>query len=137
MDSPLLIAAGASFIAGLLGYIIARLWIKPIVRYNVTKRKLDHELVQYLALMKATVEPDKKLKKQNRGEAMLKTARKHAMDLVSCYGADIPYWYRLLLDSRKESPTEASGLLTNLSKIKDREQVGNRIDRARKIMGLQ
>ena len=91
MDSPLLIAAGASFIAGLLGYIIARLWIKPIVRYNVTKRKLDHELVQYLALMKATVEPDKKLKKQNRGEAMLKTARKHAMDLVSCYGADIPY----------------------------------------------
>jgi hypothetical protein len=137
MDSPLLIAAGASFIAGLLGYIIARLWIKPIVRYNITKRKLDHELTQYLAQMNETVEPDKKRGKQKRGEAMLRTARKHAMDLVSSYSADIPYWYRLLLDSRKESPTEASGLLTNLSKIKDREQVGYRIDRARKIMGLQ
>ncbi|MBC2713331.1 MAG: hypothetical protein HGJ94_20735 [Desulfosarcina sp.] len=53
------------------------------------------------------------------------------------YGADIPYWYRLLLDSRKESPTEASGLLTNLSKIRDQEQVKSRIDSARKIMGLK
>lgn len=137
MDSPLLIAAGASFIAGLLGYIIARLWIKPIVRYNITKRKLDHELIQYLALMNATGEPDKKPEKQKRGDAMLRTARKHSMDLVSCYGADIPYWYRLLLDSRKESPTEASGLLTNLSKVRDREQVSHRINRARKIMGLK
>jgi hypothetical protein len=136
LDSPLLIAAGASFIAGLLGYIIARLWIKPIVRYNITKRKLDHELTQYLAQVNEAVEPDKQLEKQKRGDAMLRTARKHAMDLVSCYGADIPYWYRLLLDSRKESPTEASGLLTNLSKLRNVEHVINRIDRARKIMGL-
>ncbi|MCB2146642.1 MAG: hypothetical protein KQI81_09220 [Deltaproteobacteria bacterium] len=137
MDSPLMIAAAASFIAGLLGYIIARLWIKPIARYTITKRRLDHELTQYLALMNATGEPDKKRERQKRGEAMLKTARKHSMDLVSCYGADIPYWYRLLLDSRKESPTEASGLLTNLSKIRDREQVRNRINHVRKISGLK
>ena len=51
MDSSLLIAAGASFIAGLLGYIIARLWIRPIVRYHITKRKLDHVLTRYLAQM--------------------------------------------------------------------------------------
>jgi hypothetical protein len=137
MDSPLLIAAGVSFIAGLLGYIIARMWIKPIVRYHITKRKLDHELTQYLAQINEAVGPDEKREKQKRGDAMLKTARKHAMGLVACYDADIPYWYRLLLDSRQESPTVASGLLTNLSKIRDGEQVKDRIERARKTIGLK
>jgi hypothetical protein len=137
MDSPLLIAAGVSFIAGLLGYIIARMWIKPIVRYHITKRKLDHELTQYLAQINEAVGPDEKREKQKRGDAMLKTARKHAMGLVACYDADIPYWYRLLLDSRQESPTVASGLLTNLSKMRDGEQVKDRIERARKTIGLK
>ena len=135
MDSPLLIAAGASFIAGLLGYIIARLWIKPIVRYNITKRKLDQELTRYLAQMNQSTGPDEPVA-QNRDAMILRTARQHAVDLVSCFGSEIPYWYRLLLESRKESPTEASGLLTNLSKIRNREQVKNRIERARTIMGL-
>ncbi len=136
MDSSLLIAAGASFIAGLLGYIIARLWIRPIVRYNSTKRKLDHELTRYLAQINESAEPDRRVA-QNRADAMLRAARQHAVDLVSCFSAEIPYWYRLLLDSRKESPTEASGLLTNLSKMRNREQVKNRIERARHTMGLK
>ena len=136
MDSSLLIAAGASFIAGLLGYIIARLWIKPIVRYNITKRKLDHELTRYLAQMNESAEPDKRVT-QHRGDAMLRAARQHAVDLSSCFNEEIPYWYRLLLDSRKESPTEVPGLLTNLSKIGNREQVNNRIERARTIIGLK
>jgi hypothetical protein len=59
------------------------------------------------------------------------------MDLVSCYDADIPYWYRLLLESRKESPAEALELLANLAKIRDQEQVKDRVDSARKRMGLK
>jgi len=136
MDSPLLIAAGASFIAGLLGYIITRLWIKPIVRYNIAKRKLDRELTRYLAQVNETAISDKRAA-HNRGDTTLRTARQHTMDLVSCYDADIPYWYRLLLDSRKESPAEALGLLANLAKIRDQEQVNYRIDSARKRMGLK
>jgi len=58
------------------------------------------------------------------------------MNLASCYSEEIPYWYRLLLDSRGESPTEALGLLTNLSKIRDSKQIKDRIDRVRKKMGL-
>ena len=137
MDSSLLIAAGASFIAGLIGYIIARLWIKPIVHYRIIKRKLDHELTRYLAQINETVGPDEKREKQKRGDAMLRTARKHAMGLASCYDADIPYWYRLLLDSRQESPSVASGLLTNLSKIRNGKQVKDRIEHARKTIGLK
>jgi hypothetical protein len=99
MDSSLLIAAGASFIAGLLGYIIARLWIRPIVRYHITKRKLDHVLTRYLAQMNESTGPDEPVA-QNCDAATLRTARQHAVDLVSCFSAEIPYWYRLLLDSR-------------------------------------
>ncbi len=137
MDSALLIAAGASFVAGLLGYVIVRLWIKPIVGYNFNRRKLDHELTRYVAQMNEAVGPDETPEQQKRGEEVLKKARKYAMDLVSCYGADIPYWYRLLLDSRQESPIQASALLANLSKIRNQEQVRNRIENARKIMGLK
>lgn len=137
MDSTLLIAAGASFVAGLLGYVIVRLWIKPIVGYNFTRRKLDHELTRYVAQMNETVGPDETPEKHKGGEEVLKKVRKYAMDLVSCYGADIPYWYRLLLDSRQESPIQASTLLANLSKIRNREQVRNRIENARKMMGLK
>jgi len=133
MDSSLLIAAGASFVAGLLGYIIVRFWIKPIARYTSTKRKLNHELARYLAHMSETAGSEKK-KTQNRGKPTLRNARKYTMTLASCYGEEIPYWYRLLLDSRGESPTEALGLLTNLSKIRDHEQIKDRIDRARKKM---
>ncbi len=136
MDSSLLIAAAASFLAGLLGYIIARLWIKPIVRYNITKRRLDQELAQYLAHRIEGGVPDDNQEKQPN-DTTLRTARKHAMEMVSCYGTDIPYWYRLLLESRQESPTEASGLLTNLSKLHDPEQVKRRIHSARKAIGLQ
>ena len=135
MDSPLLIAAGASFIVGLLGYIIARLWIKPIVRYNITKRKLDRELTRYLAQMNESTEA-KQPGAQNRDAKILRTARRHAVDLVSCFGAEIPYWYRLLLESRRESPAEAPGLLTNLSKIRNSEHVKQRIEHARTLLGL-
>ena len=135
MDSSLLIAAGASFLAGLIGYIIARMWIKPIVGYQITKRKLDHALSQYLRQINADAGP-KELITQERGEVTLRTARKHAMDLVTGYDTQIPYWYRLWLDSRKASPAEATGLLTNLSKIRDDEQVKDRIDRVRKILTL-
>ena len=70
-------------------------------------------------------------------EAMLRSARKHAMDLVSRYSTEIPYWYRLMLDSRQESPIEASGMLTNLTKMRDPEQRKSRIDAVRKELRLR
>lgn len=136
MDSSLLIAAGASFVAGLSGYIIVRFWIKPILRYTRMKRKLKQELSRYLAWMSETDGPGK-TKVSDPGKPTLKDARKYAMTLSTCYKEEIPYWYRLLLDSREESPAEALGLLTNLSKIRDPEQVKARIYRVRKKMGLK
>lgn len=137
MDTSLLVAAGASFVAGLLGYIIARLWIKPIVHYNICKRKLDRELDRYLDTVDETDGKKGKHEGQIHGTTALKMALKHAMNMVSCYDADIPYWYRLLLDSRKESPSKTSGLLTNLSRIRDAEMVKLRVGSARQAIGLK
>ena len=136
MDSSLLIAAGASFAIGLLGYIIVKFWIQPIVRYTRVKRKLNHELTRYLAQKNETV-ASKKKKAKNQGDPALKNTRKHAMNLASCYDKDIPYWYRLKLDSRGEAPVEALGLLTSLSKIRDIAQRKDCIDRAREKIGLK
>ncbi len=135
LDSSILIAALASFIAGVVGYIIARLWVKPIFRYNVLKRRLEQALTAYskrgLGSLESQTSPGRK------GHDALRKARQHAIDLVACYNQDIPYWYRLLLDSRSESPAEASGRLTNLSKIKDGEQISRRIDAVKQSMRLK
>ena len=136
LDSSLLIAAGASFVAGVMGYIIARLWIKPIVGYNITKRKLDAQLSRYLAQIPESPAAVGGSNDSSAGAEALGSARKLAMKLLSHYNGEIPYWYRLFLDSRQESPTQASGLLTNLSKIKDPQQRRSRIEAAKKELKL-
>lgn len=130
-DPALLIAICASFVVGLLGYIIVRMWIKPIVRYNLIKRRLGGELTRYQDHLKSSRE------KTPPDHAILRSARKHAHDLNTCHSREIPYWYRLLLESRQTSPAEAEGMLTNINKIKNAEQVKNRIANARKAAGLK
>lgn len=135
IDRSLLIAALASFAAGVLGYIIARMWIKPIVRYRIVKRRLGRELDRCLIAADA----DRPAEAATTGTCSadaLRHARRHAMDLVTGYHQDVPYWYRLFLDSRGESPADAAGQLTNLSKIRDAAQVSRRIANVRKLLRL-
>ena len=136
IDSSLLIAAGASFVAGLLGYTIVRLWIRPMLRYTMGKRRLEHELVRYQAHIHSA-DRHSGSARTKQDSAALKGARKQAMELVNCYNKEIPYWYRLLLDSRQESPAKASGLLTNMSKINGRKAIDARIAKVRESMRLR
>jgi hypothetical protein len=138
IDTSLLIAAGASFMAGLIGYIIARLWIVPILRYTAARRRLDRDLRRYQTQVSQQLSPAANHRHQrHKADDVALSARRHAMQLVSCYTKEIPYWYRLLLDSRQESPSEASGLLTNISKMKDGQQIIDRILKARRAIGLK
>jgi len=134
LDSPLLIPVIASFFAGLLGYIIARMWVKPILRYNIVKRKLARNLMRYAARIEPT--PSEHRDRQNDPDSLI-SARRQAMDLVACYSHAIPYWYRLFLDSRRESPAQASGYLTHLSKLKEPERILGRIVKAKKALRLK
>ena len=135
-DSSVLIAAGASFVAGVIGYIITRFWIKPIVRYTITKRKIRRSLSSYVIVIETQEKTGASLTRRQSGDRFLQQAKKNALILASCYTEEIPYWYRLLLDSRGESPAEASGLLTNLIKIRDMRQVMERVAQAQKKLGL-
>ena len=134
-DSSLLIAVGASFMVGLLGYIIARMWIKPIVGYQLTRRKLARELTRFLEQIES-VEQAGASGPGPQARSYLKEARRHAMNLDARYNADLPAWYRLLLASRNQSPERVLALLAPLSRSKNDQQIAARVNEVRKTMGF-
>ena len=136
MDSSLLIAAGASFVVGMAGYIIVRFWIRPITRYTATRRKIKRELTYYLAVIDESTGVEKKGTSKKEPPA-LRQARKHTLALATFYNEEIPYWYRLLLDSREEAPADALVLISHLSKLRDRKEIKSHIDKARKNLGIK
>ena len=137
IDTSLLIAAAASFVAGLVGYIIVRLWIVPIWRYRTARRHLDQVLSAYLGNATESSGHPSEASQPRQEKERLQQARQFAMALVDGYTGQVPVWYRLLLDSRGESPSTALDLLSNLSKINNLQQRCQRIRNARGAMGLK
>ena len=135
LDPSLLIAAAASFMAGLLGYGIAKLWIKPIVGYNIEKRRLDREISRYLRRLE-NVEKTQASANDPEVREISKAMRKSVTNLAARNSTELPAWYRIFLVSRKESPDKAMKLLAPLSKIKDLHQIQERVDQARKALRL-
>ncbi|WP_319525369.1 hypothetical protein [uncultured Desulfosarcina sp.] len=121
--------------AGLLGYAIAKLWIKPIVGYNIEKRRLDREISRYLKRTDATDESQTSSNEPENQE-ILKAVRKSVTNLAARNSTELPAWYRIFLVSRQESPDKAMKLLAPLAKIKDRHQIQTRVDQARKALRL-
>jgi len=135
LDPSLLIAAAASFMAGLLGYVIARMWIKPIVGYNIEKRRLDRKISRYLRWLE-TAEESREFSKAPEVREILKAVRKSVTNLAARNSTELPAWYRIFLVSRNESPDKAMKLLAPLSKLKDPHQIRERVDQARKALRL-
>ena len=46
MTGPLLIGIGASFLAGSFGYVLFQFWLKPVLKYRLTKRRVVKALVR-------------------------------------------------------------------------------------------
>lgn len=135
LNPSLLIAAAASFMAGLLGYGIARLWIKPIVGYTIEKRRLKRELSRYLRRLE-TIEESRECLTSPEVREILKVVRKSVTNLAARNSTELPAWYRIFLVSRQESPEKAMKLLAPLAKIKDHHQIQERVDQARKALRL-
>ena len=102
---PIYWAALASFVSGACGYVIIRFWILPIVRYRRLKRELLDHLVR---LYGSLPEEDERAPKVSMGKKRLKELRRLMMRLVALHDHDMPYWYRLVLVTRQESPQQAS-----------------------------
>lgn len=113
---PIYLAAGASFVMGASGYVIVQFWIRPIRRYRALKRRVASELARG--------------GKKDRA----RTLRRLSVSLSDAYSHDLPHWYRMVLDSRGESPVEASRTLMRLSNTRDPKQIRERREEIRRAL---
>jgi hypothetical protein len=115
---PIYVASLLSFIAGLLGYIIIRFWILPIGRYLKIKGRIASDI----GVLLDTLQANRPMNNQGAGiQERGMSVRRHCSDLVSIYQNDLPYWYRLYLESKKENPLEAAKFSMRLANTRQPE----------------
>lgn len=114
LSHPLFLASAISFFLGSFGYILVRLWLRPVIRYGRAKRQIQLELTRLDATDTAT--------------GFAKNMRRHADTLTSVYHGDLPYWYRLLLEKREEDPIQAATLLMKLANTHNPEHAKKQQD---------
>ncbi|MBW2603376.1 MAG: hypothetical protein JRE28_03525 [Deltaproteobacteria bacterium] len=112
------VAAFISFIMGLLGYVVVRFWMLPIGRYIRVKSRFASDLRALPDMLQTEQTPNKE-NSQIRDRRV--SLRRHSSDLVSIYQNELPYWYRLYLESKKERPLEAAEISMRLSNTRKSE----------------
>lgn len=131
---PIYIASFASFLIGLFGYIIIRFWIIPISRYTKIKRRLASDMRALPDMLPDEHPP-------NHDSQELQTLglsiRRLCADLVSIYQNDLPYWYRLYLESKTEQPQEAADLSMRLANTRNREHALQQADEIKRHLRLK
>ena len=117
---PIYWAALFSFLTGAIGYIIVRFWILPITRYKRVRRMLINMLAD---LFRTLPEEDDLPVKATLGKKRLREMRRLVTQLVDLNNHDLPYWYRLVLLSSKESALNASEAIMRLENLPTSGQV--------------
>lgn len=127
------IASIISFIAGLLGYIIIRFWILPIGRYLKIKGRIASDITALLDMFRAERAKDNnRVQIQNIGGSV----RRHCSDLVSIYQNDLPYWYRLHLESKKEHPLEVAKYSLRLANTRKQEHALRQVNEIKRLLRI-
>lgn len=128
------IAALISFILGLLGYIIIRFWILPIGRYSRIKRRLASDIGALLDMLQSErPQNNEGAHIQDRGVSV----RRHCSDLISIYQNELPYWYRLYLESKKERPLEASKFSMRLANTRKQEHALRQVNEIKRLLRIK
>ncbi len=131
---PIYVAALISFISGLLGYIIIRFWVLPIGRYLNIKGRLASDIGAFLNLLQADgPQNNENSQIQDQGASV----RRHCSDLISIYQNDLPYWYRLHLESKKERPLEASKFLMRLVNTRKQEHALRQAGEIKRLLRIK
>jgi hypothetical protein len=131
---PIYVAALLSFIAGLLGYIIIRFWILPIGRYLKIKGRLISDIGALLDMLQdGRPQNNQGAQIQDRGASI----RRHCSDLVSTYQNDLPYWYRLNLESKKEQPLEAARFSMRLANTRQTEHALRQASEIKRLLRIK
>jgi len=131
---PIYIASLISFIVGLLGYIIIRFWILPIGRYLKIKGRLASDIEAFLDMLRAERPQNNESSQiQDRGVSL----RRHCSDLISIYQNELPYWYRLYLESKKERPLEASKFSMRLANTRKQEHALRQVNEIKRLLRIK
>ena len=109
---PIYFVAIISFVLGSLGYIILQFWIRPILGYRKIKHKVTLTIKSYYK-SKNNKDISEKINLQMKDWA--KANRQNSVELSASYNENLPNWYKMLLDSRGESPIDVSKHLMILS----------------------
>lgn len=132
---PIYIASLASFMVGLFGYIIIRFWILPIGRYLKVKGRLASDIKVLLEMSRAAAEL------QNNDGTQIQDQRvavgRHCSDLATIYQNDLPYWYQLYLESKKEQPLEAVQYSMRLVNTREPEHVLRQANEIKQFLRLK
>jgi len=131
---PIYIAAFISFVVGLFGYIVVRFWILPIGRYIQVKGRYASDLRTLLDMLQ-TEQPYKTENSQIHDRRV--SLRRNSSELVSIYQNELPYWYRLYLESKKEQPLEAAESSMRLSNTRKLEHVFRQADEIKGFLRLK
>ena len=122
----MVISAAASFLLGAFFYILYRFWVRPIFQYRSIKKKVIQGLTSYLN----SISPDEdNTPPPDTQNGKIEVMRKHAVELTDCYQMALPDWYRLLLQSRGESPENAAKHLLVLSNTRNYDHAQNRMEK--------
>ena len=131
---PIYIAALISFIVGLFGYIIIRFWILPINRYLKIKDRLSSDMNALLDMLRAEQPQNNEAAKI---QARRVSVRRYCSDLVSIYQNDLPYWYRLYLESKKEQPLEAAKFSMRLANTRKQEHALRQVTKVKQLLRIK
>lgn len=131
---PIYVAAFFSFVFGLLGYIVVRFWILPIGRYIRVKDRFASDLRTLLDMLQDE-QPYHTENSQIQDRRV--SLRRYSSDLVSIYQKELPYWYRLYLESKKEQPLEAAEFSMRLSNTRKLEHASRQADEIKGFLRLK
>ena len=121
LAKPIVWAALVSFFVGSFGYVLARLVIRPLLRYHIIKQRIRQALDGPSTLGT----PDRK--------AIL---REYASALTTCHNEQLPHWYRLLLKNRGEAPLEAARHLMTLANVRQPPHASRRSADVRRALRM-
>jgi len=131
---PIYVAAFISFVVGLFGYIMVRFWILPIGRYIKVKSRFASDLSVFLDMLQAE---QSRNSENSQIQDRQVSIRRHSSDLVSIYQNELPYWYRLYLESKKEQPLEAAEFSMRLSNTRKLEHAFRQAEEIKGFLRLK
>ena len=131
---PIYVVAIISFISGSFGYIILQFWLRPILGY----RKIKHKValaIKYYYKSKNDKDIGEKIKSQMKEWS--KANRQNSVELSASYNENLPNWYKMLLDSRGESPIDASKHLMILSNTSNYDHAEKHIEKIKNYLKIK